>query len=650
MIFRATPMQRVLLLVPRGDLDAALEAVAHLGVLHLLDLPAREEWRRGVRACEVGERRLRGEDGLRQVEALIDFFRPPARESGPLPGVDEVMRDLPGWLAELEVIRGERTRLRGRIEELERAYASAVALAAAGIAPRELDRLQVLHGACGWLRQEDLPRLEESLARLPHQIVTVGSRAGERLLAAFVHSRDRAALEGTLESVGFAPIWLSGGAEPTRSAASLERDLEEARASLVALERRFEEARERLAAPLARARAALGRERQFVDACALAGRSDSAVFLTGWIPAARGEALREALGRATGGRFHLRAEDPRSLPSVVAGREAVPVQLHNPALMRPFERLTSGYGVPRWREIDPTPLVALGFCAMFGLMFGDVGHGAVLAAAGAWLARRRSWDAGLILLQCGIASMVFGLAYGSVFGVEGWLPALWLRPLEDVPRMLRTGVAIGLGMISLSFGLGVLNAALRRDWSDALFGTHGLLAASAYWGAAALALRWLFTGEAGEAAARLWPLLALPLAILLGARSTVGWRSTDRAGRSLMTSLLGALADLADVVIRGIANTVSFVRLSAFAVSHAGLLFAVFALAEMIPSSSGGSVGRALLLVLGNAIVIALEGLIVSIQGVRLVYYEFFSRFHEGTGVHYQPLQLFPSGGEEGAR
>jgi V/A-type H+-transporting ATPase subunit I len=105
-----------------------------------------------------------------------------------------------------------------------------------------------------------------------------------------------------------------------------------------------------------------------------------------------------------------------------------------------------------------------------------------------------------------------------------------------------------------------------------------------------------------------------------------------------------------DVLIRGIANTVSFVRLSAFAVSHAGLLFAVFALAEMLPSSTGGSVGRALVLVLGNAFVIALEGLVVSIQGVRLVYYEFFSRFHEGTGVGYQPLQLCASSGEEGAR
>jgi len=649
-MFRATPMKRVLLLVPRGDLEPALEAVARLGVLHLLDLPGREEWRSAVRPYEVGERRSRGEEGLRQVETLFDFFRPPpARESAPLPRVDDVVRELRGWLTELEFLRGERARLHARIEERERALASAGALAAAGVAPGALAGLEVLHASCGWLRQEELPRLEESLARTPHRIVTAGSRVGERLVVAFVRPRDRAALEGTLESVGFAPVCRSGG-EPAGSVASLEQDLEEARRALGALEGRFEQARGRLAAPLAGARAALGRELQLVDACALAGRSDSAVFLTGWLPAARAGALRAALREATGGRFHLRLDDPGSLASVRTGSETVPVELRNPALLRPFEGLTAEYGLPRWREIDPTPLVALGFCAMFGLMFGDLGQGAVLAAFGAWLARRRARDAGLVVLQCGIASMAFGLAYGSVFGVEGWLPALWLRPLEDLPRLLRAGAAIGLGTVGLSFGLGVLNAALRRDWSNALFGTHGLLAAFAYWAAAALALRWLVTGEAGEAAARSWPLVVLPLAVLLGARATAGWRSTNPSARSLATAALEAVIELVDVVVRGIANTVSFVRLSAFAVSHAALLFAVFALMELLPSSGAGNAGRVLVFVLGNAVVIALEGLIVSIQGVRLVYYEFFSRFHEGTGVRYQPLQLCASSGEEGAR
>ena len=388
-MFRATPMKRVLLLVPRGDLEPVVEAVAQLGVLHLLDLPGREEWRSAVRPCEVGERRSRGEEGLRQVEALIDFFRPPpAREPVPLPRVDEVGRALPGWLAELELLRGERARLHARIEERDRDLAGAGALAAAGVAPGELEGLRVLHASCGWLRQEELPRVEESLARTPHRLVTAGSRVGQRLVVAFVHARDRAALEATLESVGFAPLWRAGGAEPAGSVASLEQDLEEARRALGTLEERFEQARQRLAAALAGARAALRRELQLVDACALAGRSDSAVFLTGWLPAARAEALRAALRDATAGRFHLRLDDPGSLTSVRTGAETVPVELRNPAPMRPFEGFTAEYGFPRWREIDPTPLVALGFCAMFGLMFGDLGQGAGLAAFGAWRARR----------------------------------------------------------------------------------------------------------------------------------------------------------------------------------------------------------------------------------------------------------------------
>jgi V/A-type H+-transporting ATPase subunit I len=94
-----------------------------------------------------------------------------------------------------------------------------------------------------------------------------------------------------------------------------------------------------------------------------------------------------------------------------------------------------------------------------------------------------------------------------------------------------------------------------------------------------------------------------------------------------------------DLVVRGIANTVSFARLAAFAVSHAGLLLAVFALAEAVSSAPGGTLWSALVFVAGNAVMIALEGLIVSIQGVRLVYYEFFSRFYEGAGLEYRPLR-----------
>jgi V/A-type H+-transporting ATPase subunit I len=97
--------------------------------------------------------------------------------------------------------------------------------------------------------------------------------------------------------------------------------------------------------------------------------------------------------------------------------------------------------------------------------------------------------------------------------------------------------------------------------------------------------------------------------------------------------------------VRGIANTVSFVRLAAFAVAHAGLLLAVFSIAETISGPGRSSAAGVLVLVLGNLLVVGLEGMIVSIQTVRLIYYEFFSRFHEGSGVPYRPLDLRAAAG-----
>jgi V/A-type H+-transporting ATPase subunit I len=255
-------------------------------------------------------------------------------------------------------------------------------------------------------------------------------------------------------------------------------------------------------------------------------------------------------------------------------------------------------------------------------------------------------------MECGLASMAFGFAYGSVFGFEGVLPALWFRPMHDVPRLLEIGAGFGLVMLSLSFALGVANAAMRREWGAALLGSHGLLAAFIYWTVAALLLRWLATGAIGVDVGGVTALLALPLGLFwaLAVATQLG-AAGDAASRSPVAALLGGTIEVIDFLVRGVANTVSFVRLAAFAISHAGLLLAVFALAEALAASESrlGTLGGGVVLVIGNVVVIALEGLIVSIQTVRLVYYEFFTRFHEGSGLPYRPLRLREHGGEQEA-
>ena len=98
--------------------------------------------------------------------------------------------------------------------------------------------------------------------------------------------------------------------------------------------------------------------------------------------------------------------------------------------------------------------------------------------------------------------------------------------------------------------------------------------------------------------------------------------------------------DVMDVVIRYLASTVSFVRTAAFALAHGGLFIAVFSLADILGQLKGGGLWYWVAIIVGNVIIIALEGLVVSIQTIRLEYYEFFSKFFKGGGERFQPLKV----------
>jgi V/A-type H+-transporting ATPase subunit I len=654
-MIRPVPMQRVLLLVPRAELGAVIDGVGALGDLHLLDLPGREEWRSALGrpdTREAGEARRAQLDLLRRIDALLRFFEPPPPAAAPPAAPDALPRAVGAWTEEMDALRESRREAHETIERLERAQRALAAVSPSGVDLARLQALRLLHGACGWLDERELARVEESLAHVPHQCSVLARRGPRRLVVLLGPARERDAIERSLRSAGFEPLALPEGAdaEAARGPERLAAQLDEARGRLAALDERFARAREAHAAPLAAARAASERELLRLEAESLAGRSERVAFVSGWVPAARVPALRACVDRTTAGRFHLRAEDPRSIDAVRTGGEEVPILFRNPRALRPVEAIVSAFGRPRFAELDPTLFVAITFWTMFGLMFGDVGQGAVVAAAGFWIRRRmpEQRDLGLLLAQCGISSLAFGFAYGSVFGREDLIPALWFQPMHDVLRLLRVGAGFGLVLLSLGFALGIANAVLRREWSHGVLGPHGLFATSAYWIAAALGLRWLATGELGLEAGRVALLLGAPLGLLF-ARSFAGELAERRAGSGVVDALLRSALEVLDFVVRAIANTVSFVRLAAFAVSHAGLLVAVFALADVVHASPMGSVGGILVVVLGNVLVIALEGLVVSIQAVRLVYYEFFSKFYEGTGLAYRPLRLAPQGGREGA-
>jgi V/A-type H+-transporting ATPase subunit I len=331
--------------------------------------------------------------------------------------------------------------------------------------------------------------------------------------------------------------------------------------------------------------------------------SDRLVWVSGWTTARDEAALCAPLDRAG-----LRCVVGFAAPP--AGVEP-PSLLVNPPWVRAFEAFARMLGQPGRDEADPSPVLAVVAPLLFGFMFGDVGQGAVLCAAG-WLLRRRLPMLAL-LVPGGLMAMVFGLLFGSVFAREDLIPALWLHPLHDPVALL--GAALGLGAAILLGGL-ALNA-LQAFWRRA--GRHwwahdaGLLLA--YLGLLAAAVRpdalWLVAaGAAWMAAGSAW--------------TTAGSR---------LAALATALAEFVEQALQLVVNTVSFARVGAFALAHAGLSVAVTGIAE-----ASGTPGYWVVLALGNLLILVLEGLVVGIQTTRLLLFEFFLRFLQGTGRPFRPL------------
>lgn len=324
-------------------------------------------------------------------------------------------------------------------------------------------------------------------------------------------------------------------------------------------------------------------------------------LVSGWTDDWDGSTLHAALqAGASPALLHFPAAPADSTP---------PQLLDNPPWARPFEVFARTFGVPGGTEADPSPLLTLVVPLLFGYMFGDLGQGLVLLLAG-WLLRKR-FPLARLLMAAGASAAVFGLLFGSLFSLEHLIPALWLHPLEEPILVL----ALPLGFGVLLLGLGQVLNGLEADWRNqgrTWLGTDGGLLL-AYLGAVLSLLNPHLIWLAG-----------LGLLWYLAGHATLGgpW------------GLLKGMGELLERGLQLLVNTLSFARVGAFALAHAGLSCAMASLAE----AAGNPLGGTLILVLGNLLIILLEGLVVSIQTTRLVLFEFFNRFLHGEGRVFRPL------------
>lgn len=366
-------------------------------------------------------------------------------------------------------------------------------------------------------------------------------------------------------------------------------------------------------------------------------------ILVGWIPQEEEDNFAHQLSDVYGIEFSIERADNEE-------KHSPPVKLKNNRFSRPFESFVEMYGLPSYNEIDPTVIVSVLYTLLFGIMFGDFGQGIVLSVAGAVMWRLKKMMLGRILIRCGFAASVFGLIYGAVFGLEHVLDPMYKalfnldeKPVDVLePKTVMTiivlAVILGAGIIILSMILNIYSSLRRRNYENALFGQNGV-AGLIFYGSLVAAGGTMALGVNVVSLPYVLGLMVLPV-VLIFFKEPLGKllsRAPDWKPKKWGEYMVQNGFELFEIMLSYITNTMSFLRVGAYVLVHAGMMMVVFTIAQIMP---GGVVGYTLMAVFGNVFVIALEGLLVGIQVLRLNFYELFSRFFEGQGRPFAPIRV----------
>lgn len=371
---------------------------------------------------------------------------------------------------------------------------------------------------------------------------------------------------------------------------------------------------------------------------------NNSFIIVGWIPTENKKQLKKRLKKIRS--VELDFSDAKNEMD-----KRPPVKLKNIFLARPFEYYTEMYGVPKYNEIDPTLFVAITYVIIFGIMFADLGQGLCIAIAGLIMWKVRKMPIGRILFPCGISAMVFGTVFGSVFGFEHALDPVFVRlgfkekPIEVMApeftmTIIFTAVGIGVFLLIVAMCLNVYTSFRQKNYGKALFSTSGV-AGILFYGSLVFGLVFeLFMGVHVMTLPYILGLIVLPFILIFFAEplgdlvnGEKDWQPESWGGY-----IVENLFESIEVLLGYVTNTMSFLRVGAFVLVHAGMMNVVFVLAETV--GNPGSVGFIAIVAVGNIIVTVLEALLVSIQVLRLEYYEMFSRFYSGEGRPFEPVKI----------
>lgn len=625
------PMTHFLLAATEEDLPEVLDFIGKQGRFHIEEFSHRflhgsgyEETYGKLENCE------------QRIEEIIEYFDIKSTKKIPLRAVevDEVIAEAEDFLEEFQNKLGERKNRLGRLKKEEKELnltSELLVLLPESDTPieelRESKFLKMWGGTIPSSEEENLLEITKD-----REIIVFRRKAlNERVpIILFYSSYEEESLDRVLESVRFTQLEFFNRLEgPLLNLKDrIENkfwEIKEERASLRAsvkkmgrnVEEKILELRNNIRVSLL--------ELKWLGKMA---KSEKVFFISTYLPSRNVSGLKEK-----GENLNLYILNEENIERKDDRANETPTKLNNPSMLRPFEFLIKAYDVPSYRGIDPTIPTVLTFMFLFGIMFGDLGHGLVLILIGGVLysiklLRRFA----LFPVLLGISSSIFGTFFGEFFGVSPFKP-LWFSPFEDPERAMLLALYLGIVMVTIGFILRLVEFIMEKNKEKLLLSGHGLPGFLFYLFSLALAFS-IINGKGDKIIAV--ESLAMGVSALVVAG---GIPLKNAIGKGMDSNkLLISIGELIHLSLAMVSNTLSFIRVAAFNIGHIILTMSIIEIANMIGDMVG--IGNYTTLIFGNILIIALEGMIIFIQGLRLEYYELYSRFFERGKEMYEPVKI----------
>lgn len=661
-------MQQVVAVVLDQDTDGVTKELLRLGLLHFVRItevdrdigPQVEEVTPRVAEAMITEIRRRIEGFFAMVDDQPPSGADLKVEDLQAVDLEETTKILDNLSASVQTIRDRQSARQQeilRLEDIERQLQLFGSLSEVVEARSQYSYLSIQTGS---IRKLLIESFDQALSDTPSVKMEIGTQEDQALLLLITMKRDETLTNRILDKFGWTDVHL-----PRELVGKKDQVQENLREKLELLKDEQEELKSKVESLIREKRPALEQmwtnlrlNELYARVQSFFSKTSRTVIFSGWLPSSKRPVLAEAIRRVTDGRCYLEWHQPREAEQPAS----VPVQMRNPKFLSPFQMLVTNYSIPEYGTIDPTPLVAVTFLIMFGLMFGDAGHGAVLLVLGLLgsilYKGARSGVRNLLHLiaYCGAAAVVAGILFGSYFGMK-WFAPLWFDYhgvvaghgggglVTDIYGVLAITVYFGIAVIALGLVLNWINCVAKSRWFRLFFDKGGLIGGWIY-GAGVYAAVYFVRHDYRQLpdSNLLFLLIGIPV-LLLTLKPVLEY--SFHKPRKPFTSFTPVdffmewIVEILEIFSGYLANTLSFMRVAGLGIAHVSLVIAFFSIADMLSGPSGSyTIGSYLVLVAGNVLIILLEGLSAGIQSLRLNYYEFFSKYFSGSGRAYAPVSL----------